>query len=77
MARPVKRPTLDFSLGYDLTVCAFEHTLGSVLAAWSLLGILCLSLSLPLPCSFSLKRNKERKSINKKKRIKQNNPPMA
>ena len=58
VAQLVRHPTLDLSSGHDL-----EHespTWGSVLTAWSLLGILSLPFSLPLPCSLSvsLKINK-------------------
>ena len=49
VAQLAKRPTFDFGSGHDLMVHEFEPTLGSVLAAGSLLGILCLPLSLPLP----------------------------
>ena len=44
-----KRPSLGFSSGRDLVVLW-----GSALAAWSLLGILCLPRSLPLPNSCHL-----------------------
>ena len=67
----VKRQTLDFGSGHDLTVCKFEpHVMishfefeprvGLCTNAQSLLGILSLpvSLSLPLPCSHSLSQNK-------------------
>ena len=47
MAQSVKHLILDFGSGSDLTVQEFEPALGSVLTAWSLLGI----LSLPVPCS--------------------------
>ena len=51
MAQSVRRPTLDFCSGHDLTVCEFEP----------LLGILSLSLSVsPSPVhgvSLSLKIN--------------------
>ena len=45
------------SSGYDLMVCESEPHIG-LHATWSLLGILSLPLSLPLPCSLSLKINK-------------------
>ena len=40
----VKRPTLDFSSGHELTVCEFEPASGSTLTVLSLHGILSLSL---------------------------------
>ena len=43
----LRPPTLDSHSGHELTVCGFEPSSGSVLTAWSLLGILSL-LSLPL-----------------------------
>ena len=58
VAQLVKQPTLDFGSGHDLTVREIEPLIGS------LLGILCLLLSLSLPhsCSphdcLSLKINK-------------------
>ena len=54
------RPTLDFSSGHDLTVPRSSWALGSVLAAWRLLGIFSLSLSAPPlhALSLSLKINK-------------------
>ena len=52
----------DFGSGHDLAVCEFEPRAGlcadsSKLRAWSLLWILCLLRSLPLPylCSVSIK----------------------
>ena len=48
VAQVVKRRTLDFSSGHDLTVRGIEPTLGSVLTAWRLLGLLSLSLSLKI-----------------------------
>ena len=45
MAQLVKRLTLDLSSGHDLMVHEFEPLLGSMLTAWSLLGILFLLLS--------------------------------
>ena len=53
MAHQVECLTLDFGSGHDLTVSEFS-TSGSVLTTWSLLGILCLLFTLPLPCSLSL-----------------------
>ena len=50
VAQSVERPTLDFGSGHDLTVIRSSPASGSVLTAWSLLGI----LSLPLPCSHLL-----------------------
>ena len=57
MAQLVKCPTLGFSSGDDLTVCGIEPMSGSALAAWSLLGILPLSISAPAH-TVSLKINK-------------------
>ena len=58
VAQLVKCPTLDLGSRHDLTVCEFDlcscSTLGSVLTVRSLLGILCLPLSLPLPSWLSL-----------------------
>ena len=58
MAQLVKRPTLGFSSGHDLTVHEFEPILGSALTVWSLLRILSLPLSatslLRHTCSLSL-----------------------
>ena len=48
----------DFSSGHDLTVCGFKPHIGALcwqLRAWSLLWILCLPLSMPLPtCALSV-----------------------
>ena len=53
MAQSVKRPTLAFGSGHDLTVCEFEHRVGlcaeSMDPAWD-----SLSLSLSLPSSSAL-----------------------
>ena len=53
VAQLAKRPA--FSSGRDLTVCEFKVHIGWALfwqvRAWSLLWILCLPLSLSLPCS--------------------------
>ena len=57
MAQSVKHPNLDFGSGHDLTVRSSPAS-GSVLSAWSLLGILSptlsLSLSAPPPLTLSL-----------------------
>ena len=54
----VKRPTLDFGSGHDLTVRGIEPTSGSVPIVWGLLGILCLPLSLcPSPVSTQARRH--------------------
>ena len=47
-AQSVKHLTLDFGSGHDLMVVRLRTALGSTLTAWSLLGILSLSLSLCL-----------------------------
>ena len=65
MAQSVKYLTRDFGSGHDLTVPEIELELGSMLTAWSLLGILSLSLSLPLLHSFSLSLSL---TLKKKKR---------
>ena len=49
VAQWVKHPTLDFGLRHDLPVRGLKPPLGSALIAQSLLGILSLLLSLPLP----------------------------
>ena len=55
MARRVELPTLDFSSGHDLEARQFEPRIGlRADSVWSLLGILSLSLSLPLSLSPSL-----------------------
>ena len=48
MAQSVKRLTLDFGSGHDLTVCELEPASGSEPTARGLLGIVSLSLPLPL-----------------------------
>ena len=60
VAQWVKRLTLDFGSGHDLTFLGSSPTSGSVLRAWSLLGILSPPLShLLLPShSLSLTQNK-------------------
>ena len=50
VAQSVKGPTLDFSSGYDLMGSLVQAPHGTLLIAQSLLGILCLLLSLLLPC---------------------------
>ena len=69
VAQVVKRPTLGFGSGHDITVCEFEPRIGlhtdSAEPAWD---SLCLSLSvslslspplsLPCLCSLSLKINR-------------------
>ena len=63
VAQSVKRPTLDFGSGHDLTVREKEPHVGlcadGVEPAWDSLS---LPLSLPLPCSYLLSQNKK---INK------------
>ena len=50
VAQSVKRPTLSFGSGHDLTVSlSLSPVSGSALPAWSLLGILSLSLHTPPP----------------------------
>ena len=62
MIQSVEHPTLDLGSGRDLTVCGFEPDVGLCADMQSLLEILSLSLSAPLPI-----QNKEIKL--KKKRI--------
>ena len=45
MAQSVKHLTLDLSSGHNLVVHGIKPASGSVLTAWSLLGIFSLSLS--------------------------------
>ena len=52
VAHSVKCPTLDFSSGHDLTVREFEPHVG-LCADSTVVGILSLPFSLPLPCSLS------------------------
>ena len=59
VAGSVKRLTLGFGSGHDLTIGGFEPRVGlhadsSALIAWSLLGILSLPLCRPFPRSLSL-----------------------
>ena len=56
MAQSVKRLTLGFSSGHDLTVHEFEPHVGSTLTVWNLLGSLSPSLLAPplLICALSL-----------------------
>ena len=58
VAQSVECLTLDFGSGHDLMVVRSSPTSGSILTAWSLLGILSLSLSLSLPllCSLCLSK---------------------
>ena len=74
VAQPVKCPTLDFgSEGHDLMVERLSPASGSVLIAWSLLGIVSLPLSLSLPLfifSLSLKNNQTKIQKDKKEKIK-------
>ena len=65
----VEHPTLGFSSGHDPRVQGFEPHIGPWLAARSLLGILSLPFSPPLPCALS-----QNKLINFKKKQK---PPGA
>ena len=62
-ALSVKRLTLGFGSGHDLTVCEFEPHVrlcaDSSEPAWDSLS-LSLSLSLPLPCSCSLSRSQNK-----------------
>ena len=66
LAQSLKQPTLDFGSGRDLTVREFEPHIGLCAHSVSLLGILCLPVSLPLPASLSLAL-KMNKSTEKKK----------
>ena len=54
----VKHPTLDFGLGYDLTVHEFEPHIRSKLTVRGLLGILSVCLSLSAPPLPALSQNK-------------------
>ena len=55
MAQSVKCLTLDFGSGHDLAVCEFELTLGSLLTAQRMLGILSLTAPPPLTLALSQK----------------------
>ena len=68
MAQLVEHPALDSGSGYDPRVMRLSPALGS---AWSLLGILPPSLSLPLPLSPPLPLPH---SVFKKKSYKYNYP---
>ena len=65
MAQLVKRPTLDFGLGHDLTVREIEPRVclraGTEEPAWDSVS---LSLSDPSPCALFLKINKHKKIKN-------------
>ena len=66
MAQSVKYPTLDFSSGHVLTIMRSSPASGLMLSTQSLLGILSLPLSLPLPqLVLSLSQNKK---INRKQK---------
>ena len=56
MAQSVEPLTFDFGSGHDLTVHGFEPRVGLCAdsAEQSLLGILCVSLSLSAPLSLAL-----------------------
>ena len=75
VAQSVKRPTA----GQVMVSCSWVRSLHQALCwqfgAWSLLQILCLLLSLPLPrlCSLSLKNNKHKKNLKVKRSPKQTN----
>ena len=49
VAQSVKHPTLDFSSGHDLMVVRSSPASGSALTTQSLLGVVSLPISLPLP----------------------------
>ena len=59
-AQSVKRLTLDFGSGHDLTVCKTKPHVRLMLSAQRLLVILSLPLSLSAPpvCALSLFQNK-------------------
>ena len=62
--------TLDFSSDHDLMVMGSSPTLGSVLIAWSLLGILSLSLSATPAHALSLSlKNKLKKYFQRLENI--------
>ena len=61
MAQPVKHRLLVSAQATISQFVSLSPVSGSVLAAWNLLGILSSPLSLPLPCSLSLKINKLKK----------------
>ena len=47
------------------------QVIGSMLTAWSLLGILCLPLYLPLPCLCSTEREREKETERQRYRERQ------
>ena len=60
VAQSLKRLPRGFSSGHDLTISEIESHAVSLLTVWSLLGIIALPCSLPLPALslFSLSQNK-------------------
>ena len=49
MAQSIEHPTLGFGSGHDLAIHEFEPHIGLWADGMSLLGILCLLLSVPPP----------------------------
>ena len=77
VAQSVKRPTLGFASGHDLTV-SLSPT-GSALTAQSLLEILSPTLSAPTPLlslslSLKIKQKNNLNFLNKKKNLKKRDP---
>ena len=62
MVQSVKCLIFDFGSGHDLMVHDYQDPslLGFMLTEWSLLGILFLPLSLPLPCMIMLARSQNK-----------------
>ena len=59
VAQSVKRLTLGFDSGHDLTVVGWSPLLGSALTVWNLLRILSLLLSPHPQCALSLSQKKK------------------
>ena len=70
VALSAKRPPPDFGSGLDLRVLSSSPVSSCELTAWSLLGIVSLPLSLPLPHEHSLWINKQTLKKKQKQTLK-------